>query len=100
MYRLAWTNQFQRRARKFFRQHPNLTDRFNTPTPPVSACQAPIIGEGSLQKNRIGLTRSLDSLRLLEMTAWDLPDYYKICFSIFVVYLDKLPCNMGVTVLI
>ena len=28
MYRLVWTNQFQRRARKFFRQHPNLTDRF------------------------------------------------------------------------
>ncbi|MFH1251864.1 MAG: plasmid stabilization protein [bacterium] len=28
MYRLVWTNQFQRRARKFFRQHNDLLERF------------------------------------------------------------------------
>ena len=28
MYRLVWTGQFQRRARKFLRQHPNLADQF------------------------------------------------------------------------
>ena len=28
MYRLVWTNQFRRRARKFFRQHNDLLERF------------------------------------------------------------------------
>ena len=28
MYRLVWTRQFRRRARKFFRQHPDLIERF------------------------------------------------------------------------
>jgi len=28
MYKFVWTNQFRRRARKFFRQHNDLIDRF------------------------------------------------------------------------
>ena len=28
MYKLVWTNQFQKRARKFFHHHNDLTDRF------------------------------------------------------------------------
>ena len=28
MYNLVWTNQFRRRARKFFSQHNDLTERF------------------------------------------------------------------------